>query len=399
MNIFDLHHKWMERKKASAKMKEKTEQENIVQQNAEALDVESPATNAAGKQQDSDVIDFGQIWKKIWSKKLWYALGFVITFILSCLYILDIPRYYQSATTMAPETETAPSSGGMLNSLASSFGVNLSQMQSSDAIQPLIYPDLMNDNGFVAQLFNIKIHTIDDSISTTYYNYLRYYQKQSSLSKVQESIMAPFRKEDYKGPKQDKKQKFNPYYVSKKDNDIIEAIRQNISISVDKKTNVISINTQAQDPMVCKILADSVRQRLQEFITNYRTSKSRKDVEYYQKLTNDARATYEKTRRQYATISDQNMDLLLETEKSKIEDLENTMQLQYNAYTALNMQLEAARTKLRMYTPVFTTVEGAAVPIKPAGPKRMIFVAFCLFLTFIVMSFVFLKDLIFKKKE
>ena len=91
-------------------MKEKTEQENIVQQNAEALDVESPATNAAGKQQDSDVIDFGQIWKKIWSKKLWYALGFVITFILSCLYILDIPRYYQSATTMAPETETAPSS-------------------------------------------------------------------------------------------------------------------------------------------------------------------------------------------------------------------------------------------------------------------------------------------------
>ena len=187
--------------------------------------------------------------------------------------------------------------------------------------------------------------------------------------------------------------------MSKKDNDIIEAIRQNISISVDKKTNVISINTQAQDPMVCKILADSVRQRLQEFITNYRTSKSRKDVEYYQKLTNDARATYEKTRRQYATISDQNMDLLLETEKSKIEDLENTMQLQYNAYTALNMQLEAARTKLRMYTPVFTTVEGAAVPIKPAGPKRMIFVAFCLFLTFIVMSFVFLKDLIFKKKE
>ena len=358
-----------------------------------------PAADTTAKDQDPDVIDFSQIWKTVCSKKKWYALGFAITFVLSSLYILDIPRYYQSQTTMAPESESTQASGGMLNSLASSFGVNLSQAQSDDAIQPLIYPDLMNDNGFVAQLFNIKIHTIDDSISTTYYNYLRYHQKNSSLAKLKESIMAVFQKDDFKGPKQGKGQKFNPYFLSKKDNGIIEQIRQSVSINVDKKTNVISINTQAQDPLVCKTLADSVRQRLQEFITNYRTSKSRKDVEYYQKLTNDARATYEKTRRRYATISDQNMDLLLETEKSKVEDLENTMQLQYNAYTALNAQLEAARTKLRMYTPVFTTVEGAAVPVKPAGPKRMIFVIFCLFLTFIIMSFVFLKDLIFKKKD
>ena len=377
-------------------MKAKTEQDK---DKKEPKNGGQPAADTTAKDQDPDVIDFSQIWKTVCSKKKWYALGFAITFVLSSLYILDIPRYYQSQTTMAPESESTQASGGMLNSLASSFGVNLSQAQSDDAIQPLIYPDLMNDNGFVAQLFNIKIHTIDDSISTTYYNYLRYHQKNSSLAKLKESIMAPFRNDDYKGPKQGKQQKFDPYFVSKKDNSIIENIRQSITINTDKKTNVISISTQAQDPLVSKILADSVRQKLQEFITNYRTSKSRKDVEYYQKLTNDARATYEKTRRRYATISDQNMDLLLETEKSKIEDLENTMQLQYNAYTALNAQLEAARTKLRMYTPVFTTVEGAAVPVKPAGPKRMIFVIFCLFLTFIVMSFVFLKDLIFKKKD
>lgn len=376
-------------------MKAKTEQDK---DKKEPKHGGQPAADTTAKDQDPDVIDFSQIWKTVCSKKKWYALGFAITFVLSSLYILDIPRYYQSQTTMAPESESTQASGGMLNSLASSFGVNLSQAQSDDAIQPLIYPDLMNDNGFVAQLFNIKIHTIDDSISTTYYNYLRYHQKNSSLAKLKESIMAVFQKDDFKGPKQGKGE-FNPYFLSKKDNGIIEQIRQSVSINVDKKTNVISINTQAQDPLVCKTLADSVRQRLQEFITNYRTSKSRKDVEYYQKLTNDARATYEKTRRRYATISDQNMDLLLETEKSKVEDLENTMQLQYNAYTALNAQLEAARTKLRMYTPVFTTVEGAAVPVKPAGPKRMIFVIFCLFLTFIIMSFVFLKDLIFKKKD
>ena len=37
----------------------------------------------------------------------------------------------------------------MLGSIASSFGFDLGEMQSSDAINPLLYPDLMDDNAFV----------------------------------------------------------------------------------------------------------------------------------------------------------------------------------------------------------------------------------------------------------
>ena len=71
------------------------------------------------------------------------------------------------------------------------------------------------------------------------------------------------------------------------------AIRQSIGISVDKKNDVITISTEAQDPLICKTIADSVRQRLQEFITTYRTKKARNDVDYYAKLTADAKAEYE----------------------------------------------------------------------------------------------------------
>lgn len=51
------------------------------------------------------------------------------------------------------------------------------------------------------------------------------------------------------------------------------AIRKSIAISVDKKNDVITISTEAQDPLICKTIADSVRQRLQEFITAYRTKR------------------------------------------------------------------------------------------------------------------------------
>ena len=88
----------------------------------------------------------------------------------------------------------------------------------------------------------------------------------------------------------------------------------------------------------------------------------------------------------------------MESEKSKIEDLENTMQMQYNTYTAMNTQLEAARAKLRQNTPVFTTVIGANVPEKASSPKRMIFIAFWVFATFFVTAFFSVKDLLFKSK-
>jgi hypothetical protein len=49
--------------------------------------------------------------------------------------------------------------------------------------------------------------------------------------------------------------------------------------------------------------------------------------------------------------------------------------------------LEAAKAKVQDRTPAFTIIEGAAVPVKPAGPKRMIFVIGMMFLTFIGTSF------------
>ena len=89
--------------------------------------------------------------------------------------------------------------------------------------------------------------------------------------------------------------------------------------------------------------------------------------------------------------------MILETVKSKIEDLENTMQLQYNAYTTVSSQLEAARAKLRQYTPVFTVIEGAAVPVLHSGPKRMLMVIGFVFGVFVVMTLYFLRNILFKK--
>lgn len=325
-----------------------------------------------------EVIDLRQMFKKLWQRKMLFVKVLPIVFILSCLYIICFPRTYTSNTKMAPELDN-PMSGGTLGSIASSFGINLGDMQTSDAITPLLYPDLMEDNKFVTDLFKIQVESLDGEIKTTYYEYLKKHQKYPWWIKVIAPIRQLFSSKDNKGGQK----QFNPYKLSRRDDDIAGAIRKNITLNIDKRTGVITINTKAQDALICKTLADSVRTKLQEYITDYRTSKARKDLEYYQKLTEQAKASYEKARRTYGSYADANAEVVLESYRAKQNDLENDMQLKYNNYSTMLTQLQAAKAKVQERTPAFTMIKGAAVPIKPSGPKRMIFVVIMVFLSFI----------------
>ena len=115
-------------------------------------------------------------------------------------------------------------------------------------------------------------------------------------------------------------------------------------------------------------------------------------VRYFQKLTDEAKDVYVKARQVYGGYADANMDVILESYKAKQEDLENDMQLKYNNYSAMLAQLQAAKAKVQERTPAFTTIQGAAVPIKATGPKRMLFVLGMLFLITFIDIFYILKS-------
>ncbi|WP_019188935.1 chain-length determining protein [Prevotella conceptionensis] len=326
---------------------------------------------------DKNVVDLRSLLRKIWIKRISYTKVLSITFILSCLYIIGYPRYYETDTKLAPEIET-PGKGGALGSIASSLGIDLSDIQSKDAITPLLYPSLLEDNKFVSNLFTIPVQTSDKSIYTSYYDYLANRQKQTWW----EDALFFLKKKEEVLPKT----AVNPYNLTKEQSVVMEQIRHAVKLSVDSKNGVITITTQAQDPLICKTLADSVRNKLQAFITEYRTTKARNDMEYYKKLVQEAKQAYEKSRKLYTSYSDANTDLILESFRAKREDLENDMQLKFNTYTTLATQLQSAKAKVQEKTPAFTILKGATVPLKPAGPKRMFFVLTIMLLVFVVQS-------------
>ncbi len=282
--------------------------------------------------------------------------------------------------------------------MTSSFGFNIGNMTSSDAIYPTLYPDLMGSPNFIVDLFGIKVVNEEGDIKTDYYTYLTKEQKVSIWTmpiiwlKRQMNSLFPRKKDVLKsdGNSGDS----DLLILSKEQSDVVSMIQDKITCSVDKKTDVITITVKDQDRLISATMADSVRVRLQDFITDYRTQKARVDLEYYTKLTDEAKRDYEEARRLYASYADANTDLMLTSFKAKEQDLENDMQLKYNTYTTLTTQLQMAKAKVQERTPAFTVIQGASVPQIPAGPKRMLFVLAMMFLTFMGTTIYIFKDFI-----
>jgi uncharacterized protein involved in exopolysaccharide biosynthesis len=344
--------------------------------------------NITSMNANNNSLDTLLVLRRIRNKWKTYAIVSVIVFAVSCLIILPVPRYYTCNVQLAPEMMNLNDQNS-ISALASSFGFNLGGAGTTDAIYPELYPNLMNSNDFIIHLINTKVKTIDNKIDTTYYYYLKKHQKKSPWKASLGWFITLFAKKEIV-----EKEQIDIFHLSKSQSDILDNIKKKVTCSVDKKTMIVNISVKDQDPLVCATIADAARKELQAFITNYRTSKARHDLEYYDQLSKKAKDSYEKARRLYGSYADANTDVILKSFKSKQEDLENDMQLKFNAYTVVNTQLENARAKVQETTPAFTVIKSPSVPLLPAGPKRMAFVLIMLIFSWIITTLYLCKDII-----
>lgn len=405
MNIFDLKRRWIafqEKKKEKSKNNNQTELPQQEEINSDKMstvsssstdnfmnediqkeprDKSPKATNAHNVVRKStiafNVIGLFRAMKKDW----WIPASSSIIFAILGIWVaFQIPKIYKANVKLAPETNTNNLLSGV-SSLASMVGLYNDANPNGDAIYPEIYPVLMSSNDFIIGVLSVPVETLDKSVHTTYYDYLKKHQKQTWWAKQTSEINKYFTKKfgDKNSTTRTDSTKINPFELTKDQFNIVNSVKENILCSVDKKTNVIDIEVTSQDPLVSATIADSVKQRLQIYITRYRTSKARNDLKYMENLYKEAKKNYEDARKKYALFCDENTDVILESVKSTQEDLENDMQLKYNIYTQLVQQLEMAHAKLQERVPAFTVVQSATVPVKHANmPKLYILITFLL---------------------
>lgn len=343
---------------------------------------------------DNTIITGRNVFSKLYGKKRLFLKVWIITFAISAAYILPQPRIYTASTMLAPEMGGSDNAGG-LSSIASAFGVNLGDMSSMDAIYPTLYPDLISSNDFIVGLFDIQVETLDGSIHTDLYTYMVKHQKTNIYMQpyywIKRKVKAMFTESQPHGGSTT----VNPSRLTEPQYNVVEILRSSIICTVDPLTSVISLKVNAQDPLVAACLADSICVRLQNFITEYRTSKAKIDVEHYDALVQSSYREYQQALEEYSDFCDSHKNITMQAANSERDKLETEMFMALSKYQAMSAQAENAKTKLQENTPAFTTLQNAYVPLLPSAPKRVFFCIGMLILATIITTAKVLKDELF----
>ena len=263
--------------------------------------------------------------------------------------------------------------------------MNMKIGQTGDALYPEIYPDLMGSTGFVVGMFPVTVTKNKTGETYTYFDYLDKHQKKAFYEYPQDwlkQVKDLFTTEE----KVPADHKVNPKHLTKKEFDVAKNIMGKIDCSVDKKTNVITIEVEDQDPLIAATVADSLQMHLQRTITDYRTKKARVDLEYMQKLFDEAHREYAKARQKYAAFGDSYMNLKMQSYVLKGDELENEMQLKYTIYQQVVEQLQLAKAKVQERTPAFTIVQEATVPVKHSSQPKIVTLIIWMLLGFLLRA-------------
>ena len=139
--------------------------------------------------------------------------------------------------------------------------------------------------------------------------------------------------------------------------------------------------------------ADTVAHHLQQFVTDYRTSKARKDLEYAEQLNNEARESYYAAQQRLADYLDRNQGISLHSAQVTRDRLSNEAQLAFSLFNQTSQQVQLAKAKVQENTPVYAIVEPATVPLRASKPsKAMILIGFTIVAAIAASAKILLSD-------
>lgn len=319
---------------------------------------------------DEQGIDIMELIGKLWKKRAmiikWCVAGAVIGLIAG----FSIPKTYKAGVTFAPETQQKVASG--VSSIASMMGVNINN--SVDAISVDMFPDVVHSTPFIYELFDLPVtfERKDSVITTSLVEYMKEYQRFPWWSYV---IKAPFKALGWmmslgKESEKSGEEPLEATNLPKEERKVVKFFVENLMVNVDKKTGKTQMSLELQDPFVVATVMEAVTENLKTYMSDYRTSKARQDIDNLEVICDQRKADYYKAQQAYAHFVDGNKSVIRQSAQAERERLQQEMNLAYQVYSQVATQLEGARIQAEQAKPVFAIIDPVIVPIKKTAPSK-----------------------------
>ena len=329
-------------------------------------------------ERDEIEIDLMDVLRKIISIRKTLYKAARVGVIIGIIVYLSIPKQYTVNVTLSPEMGGSKSGNGLVGIAASFLGSGVSSGDSSDALNASLSSEIVSSTPFLLELLSIDIPAPDgngnmvldtylDDQSSPWWNYVIGFPNMlvgGVKSLFSEGTLDTLENIGCRGTLE----------LTQEQNTKVNVLRNSVKASIDTKTAITNVSVSLQSPKVAAVVADSVVHKLQEYITDYRTSKVKDDCAYLEKLFKERQREYYTAQKKYANYVDTHDNLVLQSVRTEQERLQNDMSLAYQIYSQVANQLQVARAKVQEEKPVFAVVEPAIVPLNPSGMKLMIYV-------------------------
>lgn len=343
----------------------------------------SPETRPEPREEEDELqIDWMGILRQVIAiRKTLYkaaAVGLVVGIIIA----FSIPKQYTVSVTLSPEMSNSKSGSGLASMAASFLGGSVGS-DSPDALNASLAPDIVASTPFLLELLDARVVPQDKSIDTTFTAYLEGQRKPwwEYILGVPRMTINGIKSLFEEEKATTEANESGSIEISEEEAQKLENLRKQIVADVDKKTAITTLTVTLQDPQITATIADSVVNKLQQYITAYRTRKAKEDCSYLEALYKERQQEYYDAQQRYANYVDANSNVVFQSTLAERERLQNDMNLAYQVYSQVAQQLQVARAKVQEVKPIFAVVEPAVVPLLPSGTSRKVIVLGWILLT------------------
>ena len=301
---------------------------------------------------------------------------FLITFIFSVIGVLaalKMKREYTVKITLAPELQNR--SNSTVSAIASMMGMGGMSMNSTpDALNILLFPQISSSTPFLSSILPVEVTP--------------YVTRKNELAGVRPDTVTVFnpllgRDKELSDRQQRKMEEadakylyddssIDPAKLTPRQGAVVKKLRSAINTDVDNKTGVTTITVVMDDKMIAKQVADTVCQRLQDFVIAYRIKKAQDDYNYYVDMAEEARLKLVKAQAAYSSRVDYDRSVILQSVNSERERLQNEANLANQLYSQMVQQRELAKAKIQEVKPVYAIVQPASVPLRPSNSRSKV---------------------------
>ena len=306
----------------------------------------------------------GVVMRVCWLNRLRIGSIMGIFIVLGSIVAVWIAPEFQSVGRIMPEMNNG--SGDMFKRLASVAGfssVDFSDVENMDAVRPDLYPNVLQSTPFMLHLINQSVMTTDGQRKTV------------------GKLLQPD-SEDWSWKKWIARLKPDVSVVSAKNRtagtmrlsawqqEVAEEISERVSAKLDTRSGIITITATMPDAEVAATVAQLAMNYLTQYVTNYRTAKARKDLEFYSQRLAEARGRYHKAQFNVFQYNDNHKSIVIQATTMQRHRMEAELTIAQTVYTELAQKFEQANLTVQARMPVFKVLEPPNVPLKRTSPKR-----------------------------